>query len=188
MTTAADVIAGRQIRAAYADPPYLGLASKYDHPEAGVYDTVAGHVALFHRLEREYPDGWAYSLHAQSLRDLLPACPYEVRVCAWVKPFCSFKLNVNPAYAWEPVLLRGGRKKARTERTTRDWVSANIALQRGFFGAKPEPFCWWVFDLLGLRPGDEFVDVFPGSGAVSRAWDSYCRFSDGLLRFTGGQV
>lgn len=32
----------------------------------------------------------------------------------------------------------------------------------------------WVFDLLGALPGDEFVDVFPGSGGVGRAWLAYC--------------
>jgi hypothetical protein len=175
---------GDVLRVAYADPPYLGLASRYDHPESHAYDTVEGHVELFHRLEREFPAGWAYSLHAPALRTLLPACPYEVRVCAWVKPFASFKKGVNPGYAWEPVLLRGGRKKRLTERTTRDWVSANITLERGFFGAKPERFCWWVFDLLGLRPGDEFVDVFPGSGAVTRAWAEYCRQAEGLFPLT----
>lgn len=40
-------------------------------------------------------------------------------------------------------------------------------------GAKPAVFCRWVFDLLGALPGDEFVDVFPGSGGVSRAWAIY---------------
>lgn len=37
---------------------------------------------------------------------------------------------------------------------------------------KPEPFCWWVFDLLGLVEGDTLIDVFPGSGAVGRAWQA----------------
>lgn len=41
-------------------------------------------------------------------------------------------------------------------------------------GAKPAAFIRWVFDLLGALPGDEFVDVFPGSGGVGRAWELYC--------------
>lgn len=41
-------------------------------------------------------------------------------------------------------------------------------------GAKPAVFIRWIFDLLGALPGDEFVDVFPGSGGVSRAWELYC--------------
>jgi hypothetical protein len=41
-------------------------------------------------------------------------------------------------------------------------------------GAKPAVFIRWVFDLLGALPGDEFVDVFPGSGGVGRAWAAFC--------------
>ena len=44
------------------------------------------------------------------------------------------------------------------------------AYRRAFFGEKPERFCFWLFEVLGLRPGDELVDLFPGSGAVTRAW------------------
>lgn len=40
-------------------------------------------------------------------------------------------------------------------------------------GAKPAVFVRWVFDLLGALPGDEMVDVFPGSGGVGRAWSIY---------------
>ncbi|WP_248579887.1 hypothetical protein [Nocardioides sp. InS609-2] len=40
-------------------------------------------------------------------------------------------------------------------------------------GAKPAMFCRWVFELLGARAGDTFVDVFPGSGGVARAWEAY---------------
>jgi hypothetical protein len=38
---------------------------------------------------------------------------------------------------------------------------------------KPQEFCWWLFDLLGVKPDDDFVDLFHGSGAVKRAWESY---------------
>ena len=40
-------------------------------------------------------------------------------------------------------------------------------------GAKPAVFIRWVFDLLGALPGDELVDIFPGSGGVGRAWQIY---------------
>lgn len=36
-------------------------------------------------------------------------------------------------------------------------------------------FCIWIFDLLGARPTDEFVDIFPGSGAVGAAWHDFSR-------------
>ena len=33
--------------------------------------------------------------------------------------------------------------------------------------------CRWIFTLLGAEPGDTLDDLFPGSGAVSRAWAAY---------------
>jgi hypothetical protein len=32
----------------------------------------------------------------------------------------------------------------------------------------------WVFDCLGAHEADELTDLFPGSGAVTRAWASFC--------------
>lgn len=92
---------------------------------------------------------------------------------AWVKPFAVFKVGVNPAYAWEPVIVRCRLRRPREEPTVRDWVSSVITLKRGVPGAKPLGFCYWLFDVLGLTPGDELVDLFPGSGAVSRPWDDW---------------
>lgn len=163
------------IRAAYADPPYLGLAEKFygdKHPEAAEYDKPEAHQRLIDRLCDEF-DAWAMSLHSPALKTILPMCPDDVRVMAWVKPFCSFKLNVTVAYAWEPVIVRGGRKRPTTEPTVRDWVDANITLRKGLTGAKPPAFCWWLFEVLNLKPCDEFVDVFPGTGVVSREWDKF---------------
>ena len=167
---------------AYADPPYLGCAAYYDHPETRIWDDPETHRGLVRKLELEFPDGWAMSLHTPSLRTILPMCPEGSRVGAWVKPFASFKPGVNPAYAWEPVIFRGGRKRGRTEPTVRDFCAVNITMRRGFTGAKPEDFCWWVFDLLGLELEDELHDLFPGSGSVTRALDEYrARLGGGLL-------
>jgi len=160
---------------AYADPPYFGTAAKFygaHHPDAANYDRLETHAALLDRLEAEF-DGWAYSLGTPSLRDILPLAPPHARVGAWVKPFCSFKPNVNPAYAWEPVIYKIGRKRGRDQPTVRDFCSAEIALKKGLTGAKPPAFCWWIFDLIGLEPDDEFVDIFPGSGSVQKAWTKY---------------
>jgi hypothetical protein len=151
------------MRFAYADPPYIGQAKRH-------YGASAREVN--HRLLIDYLDGfdgWALSLSSPTLRTVLPMCPDAVRVMAWVKPFCSFKPGMNPAYAWEPVIVKVGRKLGRDIDTVRDYVSANITLQKGVSGAKPEAFCHWVFDVMGMDTGDEFEDVFPGSGAVSRA-------------------
>lgn len=161
------------MRFAFADPPYLGCGALYaaHHPDAADCDTVQWHAALIKRLCEEYPDGWALCLHVPSLKTMLNLCPDDIRVGAWVKPFASFKPNVNPAYAWEPVIWRGGRKRTREQDTARDWLAENITLQRGLTGAKPRKFGLWVADLLNVQPGDEVDDLFPGSGALRAAID-----------------
>lgn len=166
---AADVVRtealGRAMNIAYADPPYVGQARKhYDYDEVD-------HAELIDRLVNEFPDGWALSCSSPSLRSLLPLCPENVRIAAWVKPFCIYKPNVNPAYAWEPVIFSGGRKRERHQPTSRDWVSANVTLKRGLVGAKPEGFSLWLFALMGMDPSrDTLHDLFPGTGAVGAAW------------------
>ena len=153
---------------AYADPPYIGQAKKHYKCEE------IDHAALIEMLARDFPDGWALSCSSPSLQEILPLCPPGVRVMAWVKPFCSFKPGVNPAYAWEPVIVGGaGRKRDRKEPTVRDWVSANITLKKGLSGAKPEAFSLWLFDVLGMQQGDLLVDIFYGSGAVSEAYKKW---------------
>lgn len=155
------------VRFCYADPPYIGQARKHYGPDA----KEVNHELLIAHLN-EF-DAWALSLSSPTLRIILPMCPDDVRVCAWVKPFASFKPGVNPGYAWEPVIVRGGRKLGKEVPTVRDFVSANITLQRGVSGAKPLTFCHWLFEFVGLTPDDEFTDLFPGSGAVTRAWEQY---------------
>lgn len=161
---------------AYADPPYLGTsnfgaAHHYGkhHDQAADYDGMDAHVDLVARLVEEFPDGWAMSASSPSLKHLLALCPPDVRVMAWIKPFASFKPGVNPGYCWEPIIVRGGRKRTRKQRTTRDWVAANITLKKGLSGVKPIEFCFWLFEVLNLQPGDELVDIFPGTRAVSTA-------------------
>lgn len=163
---------------AYADPPYLGCGVKHYghlHEQAADYDDPETHRRLVVRLCDEF-DGWALSLHTPSLPTILPMCPPDVRVGVWCKSFASFKPGVNPAYAWEPVIYRGSRKRSRREMTVRDWIVCPITLKRGVAGAKPQAFSFWIFDLLNMRPTDEFTDIFPGSGAVARAWGEWCRF------------
>ena len=161
---------GENMRVAYADPPYIGQAKKHYNSEE------VDHKELIYHL-MDY-DAWALSASSSSLQYLLSLCPLGVRIGVWVKPFCSFKKNVNPAYAWEPVIFKGARSvKERgiyPQQTVRDWVSANITLRKGLSGAKPEAFCYWLFELLGMRSSDEFYDLFPGTGAVTRAWQIWC--------------
>lgn len=160
------------MRFAFADPPYLGCAARL-YGDA-TYDDPGAHRQLIERLGRDYPDGWAYALHVPSLRVLLPMLPEDARLGAWVKPFAVFKPNVNPAYAWELVAWRGGRKRDRTAPTIRDWHSENITLRKGLPGAKPPGYALWIAQLLGadFRLGDTITDLFPGTGAMSSVWRS----------------
>ena len=159
------------MRFAYADPPYIGRSSYYkDHPD---YAGEVDHQQLIDQLISEYPDGWALSCSSSSLPILLPMCTIKVRVGAWVKPLASFKKGVNPAYAWEPVIFHGGRKRDPADPTHRDWVSENITMKKGLPGAKPYAFCVWLFNLLNIRRGDVFDDLFPGTGKVTEYLSVY---------------
>lgn len=171
------------MRIAYADPPYLGCCKLYDHyhPDGRCWNDVETHRLLIDRLCSEFPDGWAMSLSSPSLRTLLPLCPPEIRVSPWSKPFSSFKPNVNPGFTWEPVVWTGGRDRDRYEATVKDHVIEmdpalieSITLKKGLTGAKPRKFAFWLFDVFGLRPTDEFVDLYPGTGGVSACWQEFC--------------
>ena len=155
------------MRFAYADPPYIGWAHKYG-PDA----REVNHRILIGTLIREYPDGWALSCSSSSLHVLLPMCPPDVRIMAWVKPWVPFRPFMHPAYAWEPVLFRGGRKIRRDQQTRHDWLRAGN-VQQGFTGAKPDVFSRWLFHCFNAQPGDALDDLFPGTGAVSQAWIRY---------------
>lgn len=158
-------------RVAYADPPYPGQAAKhYSHdPRCAEVD----HRLLIEHLETY--DRWALSTSSVALRDVLPLCPPDVRVCSWVKPFCSYKPNVGVAYAWEPVIVKNPRKRSRKEPTIRDFVIANITLRRGLSGAKPEQFCFWLFEILGVNETTQFFDLYPGTNAVTESLRKYLR-------------
>lgn len=165
------------MRLAYADPPYPGQSAKHyaDHPDfAGEVD----HYALAEQL-RDY-DGWVLHTSAPALAHVYEALRVagfgkeDFRTMAWVKPFAAFKRNVSVAYAWEPVLVCPVRKPEVTGRVVmRDFISEPITMQRGLVGAKPEAVCRWCFEVVGATRDDELDDLFPGSGAVSRAWDAW---------------
>ncbi len=167
------------MRVAYADPPYLGCCGLYKHEHGSdglCWDEWATHHRLIEHLQTSYADGWAMSVSSVSLQRILRICPDDVRVAAWVKPFAVFKPNVNPAYAWEPVIWRGGRTgRNREEQTVRDWVSVPITLEKGLTGAKPEGFAWWICDLLGIQADDELVDLFCGTGVIGRVREAHRR-------------
>jgi hypothetical protein len=159
------------VRLAFADPPYPGQSYKHyrDHPD---YVGEVDHRQLLERLA-EY-DGWVLHTSSVALPDVLPYAVGDFRVMAWVKPFAAFKRNVPVAYAWEPVLVKAARKPEVTGRLVmRDWIAEPITMERGLIGVKPEAVCRWLFEVVGARPDDELDDLFPGSGAVTRAWERW---------------
>jgi hypothetical protein len=163
------------MRFAYADPPYPGQSAKHYANHAD-YAGEVDHRDLLVRLKTY--DGWVLHTASTTLADVLKYAAWEgmtgFRIMAWVKPFAAFKRNVSVAYAWEPVLVKPVRKPIVSKRIVmRDWVSESITLRRGLTGAKPEAVCRWAFEVAGLEPDDELTDLFPGSGAVTRAWESW---------------
>lgn len=161
------------MRFAYADPPYIGQAKR--HYGCAEID----HSLLIASLCADFPDGWALSASSPTIGEILPLCPPGYRVAAWCKSFCAFKRNVRPAYAWEPVIFWGGRNPMHGHRaaipakngkqtTPKDFHIAPITLKKGLVGAKPESVCRWILDLLNVQPGDEVIDLYPGTGVMGR--------------------
>lgn len=159
------------MRIAYADPPYPGCAHLYaDHPD---YAGEVDHAALIDRLETEF-DGWVLHTSSVAIPVIAPLVPTGARWMSWVKGFAAFKRNVSVAYAWEPVIVKAARKPVVSKRIVmRDWVECPITLRRGLTGAKPEAVCHWAFEMVGARPDDDLVDLFPGTGAVTEAWRTW---------------
>jgi len=166
------------VRVAYADPPYPGCAHLYkDHPD---YAGEVDHTLLLWRMQANY-DGWLLHTNSTTLGHVIDCArkagipDEDYRIMAWVKSFAAFKPNVPVAYAWEPVLVKAARKPVVSEAMVmRDWICERITMKRGLTGVKPERVCHWAFHVLGMEPTDELMDLFPGSGAVTRAWESWC--------------
>lgn len=154
---------------AYADPPYLGMGKKMYgklHSEAAVWDKVENQQNLVRNLIIDYPDGWAMSCNPKDLQFLL--IDPNIRVCAWTKTFHQIR-KTTVQYAWEAVLLYGGRVDGARKPMVRDWISGVIAMRKGLQGAKPDYFNDWILQLLNYQLGDELVDLFPGTNGMAEA-------------------
>ena len=162
------------MRFAYADPPYIGQAKRHygSHPDFG---GEVDHAELIGRLAAY--DGWALSLSVKSLPAILKLCPDDVLVLGWFKPIAP-PLGDHRRYNWEPVILSPVRRygpgyvpmatvASPPQFTFRDKPDEHV------IGEKPAAFCHWIFAAAGLMAGDELTDLFPGSGAVGRAWETY---------------
>lgn len=191
------------MRFAYADPPYPGQSKRHygDHPDyAGEVDHMALAERLREYdgwvLHTSAPACF-YVQQCLAATGELPMEPGTwrggtYREMAWVKPFAAFKRNVSVAYAFEPVLVKPLRKPVVSGRVVmRDFIECgdpeidellaslegavreSITMKRGLTGAKPENVCHWAFEMAGAERDDEMHDLFPGSGAVTRAWQSW---------------
>ena len=142
---------------------YEGWAKRYPGGVEVNHPILIEHLRTF--------DGFVLSCKTNSLARLLPLCPPRTRVLSWVKNWAVRRPNVWPSYAWEPVLLLPLRHPGRDRDTPPDWCVADTRNGQSILGEKPATFCVWLFRCAGLLPEDSLVDLFPGSGAVSRAWE-----------------
>jgi hypothetical protein len=171
------------VRFAYADPPYPGQARRH-YGQHEDFDGEVDHYALIERLEGF--DAWALSTGSRMLCDVLRIvdCNVEqddIRLLAWFKPLAP-PMGDGFMYSWEPIITAGGRRPLRP---IRDFL---VASPEGYtfrarpeevvIGSKPPAFSRWLFECMGLRPDDEFHDLFPGSGAVTREWERWTAQSD----------
>lgn len=194
-----DCTCGTARRFAYADPPYPGQAKRHYGKNGDPYEgevAEVDHADLIATLERDFPDGWALSTSVPALPHVLALCPDAepskkrtwngrggvklgtgVRVCVWLRSAGSPFPPSRVMWTWEPVIVRMPHWR---QRHRHDFVRDTLVASQphGFLGnkitgQKPEAFCFWVFDLLGMTRDDELVDVFPGSGAVGHAWEKW---------------
>lgn len=163
------------LRFAYADPPYVGQAKRHYGKHADFAGEV-DHADLVARLEADY-DGWALSASMKSVPTLAKLLPDDILTLAWIKPIAP-PLGDHRHYSWEPVFLRALRNPGP------GYVKTHLVCSPPMFtfrqrpdshviGEKPEGFCHWLFDAAGLQLADELIDLFPGSGAVTRAWETW---------------
>jgi hypothetical protein len=140
------------------------------HPDSGIWDDLTQHRRLLEQLVAEY-DGWAIATTPDGLGAYHPL-PVSARIMAWHRP-TSIPGGGRLLSRWEPVIVftpEGRRGRDDGERVS-DVLTANPP-KAGFVGSKPPVWTRWVLSALGYDPAeDEVVDVFPGSGAVSRAID-----------------
>lgn len=174
--------AAAPMRFAYADPPYPGCARRYyNMPEVD-------HVALVRRMVAEFPDGWALSTSSDAAIDVAAIVRVETAARTNARPrMLSWVRGSRPGVAWssrdawEPVFVCGGRpRKLDVDEELDNALVLSIHQRQrthpgALVGMKPAGFCEWLFRHLVAMRGDKLVDVFPGSGAVSRAWSMFTR-------------
>lgn len=161
---------------AYADPPYYKQGKRLysdTHADAGMWDNKQAHINLIDRLNNDYTDGWVLSCNPSDLAWLLPHCP-DVRVCVWAKTFHQIRPLCSVQYAWEPVLVHGGRQIRNRKPMVRDWLACARSMRKGLVGAKPAEFNVWILDLLGYMPDQDTIDdLYPGTYGLQKVLQTY---------------
>lgn len=146
------------------------------HDDAARWDDLSEHRALLLHLVENF-DGWALATTPDGLGAYHPL-PINAHIMAWHKPTAmpgGGRLIEN----WEPIVVyipEGRRSRAGGQ--VSNVITANAPSSRygrpSFVGSKPEAWTHRVLSALGYDPdADEVVDLFPGSGAVSRAVATY---------------
>lgn len=185
------------MKLAIADPPYppfigsggrknrasrwygAGQRSRTDRPadqhdSAHEWDDPARHRELLEKLAANY-DGWAICTSPDGIAAYGPL-PAPCRIMAWVKPNAqpgAHRLRSN----WEPVILYppvGRRSNRGGVGSIPDVLTCPVKTASGFRGQKPIEYTKWILAALTFDPAADTVDdIFPGSGAISRAVDAY---------------
>jgi hypothetical protein len=103
----------------------------------------------------------------------LPFCKPSIKIMIWHKWSIPSRARVQNRF--EPVLVRipKSRKGGISGLTMTDVLTHKRKPQLGFTGAKPTEWTHWVLEAMGYQQGDEIIDLFNGSGAVSRAIETY---------------
>lgn len=176
----------------FADPPYAGNSRLYrKHPD------YAGEVnmgLLLHKLSRY--DGWVLCASIKSLPHILKMCPDGVLVASWFKTLAP-PLGDHFRYNYEPVIVSPLRRYgpgyvplAMIEAPVDGYTFRDTPAEH-VIGQKPRAFAHWLFALAGADPAvDELDDLFPGSGAITRAWETYSpgpTVSDGYAAYKKAQ-
>ena len=160
----------RQMKFAYADPPYYGRAKEIYgklHNDAGKWDLKETHHELIKLLTTNYPDGWALSCNSKDLPWLLPACPNDIRIASWCKSWHQIR-PTSTQWAWEPLIWRTVKKEPKRQ-MVRDYLVTGMQTKTNTPGAKPNVFNRWVLDLLIFDPTEDTLDdLYPGSGSMAK--------------------
>lgn len=152
---------------------HSGTAYAADHhDDAHDWDKAATHRALLETLHAEY-DGWAIATSSDGgpwYGDL----PRGGRQMIWVNPkSMSGASRVRSIHELVLTFVPAERRRMSSGPSVND-VLIEPSQATGFPGAKPPRWTHWVLDALGYDPDtDTVADLFPGSGAVTRAIEYY---------------